>query len=428
MTHHHASRPLGYWESALCLLHDNLAGTGIIFNALLLNGHIDLAALKLALRCLFDRHPLLRATISPAPIGFTFNINATFEHIEIRSVTPKHDHTWQQIIEQALKQPLQIGQSLWRVIALDDSTGHCQILLFFHHAIADGLSCGYFAHDLLQTYQQALTGSVSTQTSLPFLDPVETLLDRSTRPTIESADTTSTATPARPYCYQHTAPIAQRTTKSCYRVLSLATLQHLRQQCQIHQVKMNAVLSAAMLKTSRQMDNSQDCFDLLTPINLRPFCRPKVDTTHFGCYISCVNAEFDQIEQTDLWSLAQRCAQRLTVSLNALTSLPQVLDSENQQQLSRLLCIDDADTRMHFPAGYVVTNKGTLPFQQQYGPLTLTGYFTGSSRQAGDIVMNLSINTLLDQTFLTFTYTEPLIATAWAEQFADTYQAYLEAN
>lgn len=51
--------------------------------------------------------------------------------------------------------------------------------------------------------------------------------------------------------------------------------------------------------------------------------------------------------------------------------------------------------------------SGSINFSKHYGSLELESYYT-SSRQAGDIIINLSITSLLEQTFLCFTYTDPL--------------------
>lgn len=416
------SRKLGFWESVLCILHDELYGTGIIFNAMHIKGRIDLALLKKALQTLFNKHPLLRATIEKRSDGYYFKLNAEFKKIPIQTIERKNGQTVETLIETELRNEFPTDSYLWRAFLIQSSDlndSYNEIVFTFHHAIADGLSCVYFIHDLLTDYHQAYENKIIPSDALPLLDPVEKLIDKKL---FEKTEEIKSSIPLTSYYYQKYAPLGQRTTKNIYRILASNYLQSLIKTCRARKLKINSAFNAAMLLAAYEMEKKALNLSLLTPVNLRNRCQPKVGLENFGCYISTVTTEFENIHnKNQFWELALDYETKLMSRIETLSDLPTELDMKHKEELSTLLSIDDADTRNHFTSGFVVTNKGYLDFPSQYGPLELLAYYTSSSRQAGDIVINLSITSMLDKSFLCFTYAYPLIETEWAEQFANNY-------
>lgn len=91
-------RRLGYWESALCLLHDKLEGTGTIFNATRVIGSLELDILKKSFRLLFERHPYFELLEKNKEVYY-FNLNAKFTNIPLQIVETEDSNCWQKLVE-----------------------------------------------------------------------------------------------------------------------------------------------------------------------------------------------------------------------------------------------------------------------------------------------------------------------------------------
>ncbi|GGI87952.1 condensation domain-containing protein [Legionella impletisoli] len=419
-------RKLGYWETALCLLHDQLAGTGTIFSATHIRGQIDFAHFKKAWYLLFQRHPLLRATIEQCSDGYYFKENARFDNIPIRSISHPDPSHWETVVEQQLSELFPTNQYLWQVILLHTNslpTNEYHIIFCVHHAIADGLSCVYLMNELLTYYKQINSKKNITIKPLPLLNPVEKLLSRPILVNMAKPKKDPTPKPIShtPVFYQNYKPLGQRVTKQIYRIIRQTDCRQLTMCCRQRNIKVNSAFNAAMLLAAQIMLEPPLHTELVTPVNLRLYCNPPIGLVHFGCYISCVSTPFALISDDSFWKLAQQYEQQLNAEIPKLASLPLEFDSANASQLSTLLDIESARMRLQFTSGFCVTNKGYLPFPKHYGPLELISYFTSSSRQAGDLVINLSVTSMLHQTFCCFTYASPLIQSEWASHFADQY-------
>ncbi|WP_133127061.1 condensation domain-containing protein [Legionella nagasakiensis] len=419
-------RKLGYWETALCLLHDQLEGTGTVFSATHVRGQMDFTHFKQAWDLLFQRHPLLRVTIEQRSDGYYFKENAKFAAIPIQCISHPDPRHWETIVEQQLSELFPTEQYLWRVTLLQTnslSANDYHIIFCVHHAIADGLSCVYLMNELLTYYKQISSKKTITITPLPLLNAVETLLSRQilVKMAKSTQDTTPKSIAQTPVFYQDYKPLGQRVTKQVYRIIRQADCTQLMMCCRQRKIKVNSAFNAAMLLTAQSMDQQPLHTALVTPVNLRPYCNPPIGLEHFGCYISCVGTQFALISDDSFWKLAQQYEQQLNAQIPKLALLPMEFNTANTSQLSTLLEIESARMRHQFTSGFCVTNKGYLPFPKRYGPLELISYFTSSSRQAGDLIINLSVTSMHHQTFCCFTYTEPLIKPEWAGHFADHY-------
>lgn len=68
-----------------------------------------------------------------------------------------------------------------------------------------------------------------------------------------------------------------------------------------------------------------------------------------------------------------------------------------------------------------MTNKGVANLTKHYGNLELTGYYTASSRQAGDLAINLSLTTIQNKIYCCFTYTKALLSVKRAKNLVDIF-------
>lgn len=416
-------RKLGYWESVLCLLHDRLLSTGTIMTMSQIDGRLDVDIIRQVVDLLMQRHPLLCAALSEKEDGYHFELTATPSSVPITVYSRIDDTHWQLLVEQQLLEPIDTNQAMWRVVLLQSDNQEEQqneLIFLIHHAIADGLSCVHLNAQCLDYYQRLSVGEQVTVDSLPFYDAVERLLDCAQLPDHQHAG--QEAVTPTPFYYQQVVPLAERRTKNIYRTIEDEELATFVSACKQKSYSINAVLNAIMLIVVSEMKRDTIDLTLLTPVNLRSYCEPKITLDDFGCYISCVTTQHPDVDfDDDVWQLAADYSEQLQEQIANLDQLPTDLPKERLEQQSQLLRCHDAQTRTEFPAGFVVTNKGRIDVPVEYGELTWRQYFTTSSRRAGDIVVNLSVTTIHKKMFLCFSYTKPLLTDEWVERLVDRF-------
>ncbi|MCH2180768.1 MAG: condensation domain-containing protein [Mariniblastus sp.] len=414
-------RKLGYWESVLCFMHDRLMATGTIVTMSQIMGRLDRERLKQSIAWLMQRHPLLRAVLVAKDDGCYFEISTDAPPVPMTVLTRPDETHWQLVVEQQLLESFEVNQTLWRVLLLqsdDPAVQQNEVVFLIHHAIADGLSCVHFNSQCLDVYQRLAAGEELQVEPLPLLGSVERMLDRSQLP--NHLETKSESCKPTPFFYQREAPLSERRTKNVYRCLEGAELTGFLSACRDQPYSVNAVLNAIMLLAVAELKRGKVDLSLLTPVNLRSYCEPKVSREHVGCYISCVSTEHAGVgAEDDVWQLAAAYSEQLMEQIANLDQLPAELPSEQLARQSQLLHLDDVETRTEYPAGFVVTNKGKVDVPIQYGDLEWQQYFTTSSRRAGDIVVNLSVTTIQDKMFFCFSYAEPLLPADWVERLVD---------
>ena len=414
-------RKLGYWESVLCLMHDRLMSTGTIVTMSQIMGRLDRDRLSQAVACLMQRHPLLRAVLVAQEDGYYFEISTNAPAVPMTVLTRPDEAHWQRVVEQQLGESFEVNHHLWRVLLLqsdEPSVQQNEVVFLIHHAIADGLSCVHLNSQCLDVYQRLAAGEELEVEPLPLLGSVERILDRGQLP--EHRKAKSASCKPKSFLYQQQVPLSERRTKNIYRRLEGAELAGFLSACRHQPHSVNAVINAIMLLAVAELEGGNVDLSLLTPVNLRSYCEPKVSREHVGCYISCVSTEHAGVHsEDDVWQWAAAYSEQLMAQIANLDQLPADLPREQLARQSQLLHCDDVETRTEFPAGFVVTNKGKVDVPIKYGDLEWQQYFTTSSRRAGDIVVNLSVTTIQDKMFFCFSYAEPLLPADWVERLVD---------
>ena len=414
-------RKLGYWESVLCFMHDRLMSTGTIVTMSQIMGRLDRDRFEKSMAWLIQRHPLLRAALVAQDDGYHFEILSNATSVPMTVLERPNQTHWQLVVEQQLLESFEVSQPLWRVLLLqsdDPSVQQNEVVFLIHHAIADGLSCVHLNSQWLDVYQRLAVGEEVKVEHLPLLDSVERMLDRGQLPS--RGEPKPESCKSAPFFYQEEATLAERRTKNIYRRLEGSELAGFLSACRRQPYSVNAALNAIMLSAVAELKGGEVDLSLLTPVNLRPYCEPKVNREHVGCYISCVSTEHAGVDvKDDIWELAAAYSEQLREEIANLDQLPIGLSEEQLVGQSELLHLDDVETRRQYPAGFVVTNKGKVDVPTIYGDLQWQQYFTTSSRRAGDIVVNLSVTTIEDKMFLCFSYTEPLLPAEWVKRLVD---------
>lgn len=167
--------------------HDNFSGAFHIVSISHLEGLINVNNLIKSLRILYMQHPLLKAIINNTSYKPSFEIDQSrhkFENIPIVAQLRKNDSHWETVLNLELKTPLQITESLWRVIILHEpgaEQSKCELIFSFHHAISDVISIAYFIKDMLTHYsnlQNLKLNEKKISEFFPYYHPQNVFLQR----------------------------------------------------------------------------------------------------------------------------------------------------------------------------------------------------------------------------------------------------------
>jgi nonribosomal peptide synthetase CepB len=142
-------RPLGQIETAMAGLHEQ-AGTTQTSSLLSLDGLLDAALLRSAAAQLWQRHPLLQATIEEQAGGLYYTRNARLDELPVRHLALSDPSAALAQLEQELNCPLDPSRGLWKLALLSAPGQQHHLLLTCHHAIVDALSLTLLLGELLQ--------------------------------------------------------------------------------------------------------------------------------------------------------------------------------------------------------------------------------------------------------------------------------------
>jgi NRPS condensation-like uncharacterized protein len=142
-------RELGYFESAQALTNEHFPFNAVI--VLHITNAPDEETLKEALTYVQARHPLLRVHIRNEKKRYFFESEGTPE-IPLKVVKRESDDHWQQVVEEELNSFTDFRRGPpARLTCLDVSGSNkkCELIVSFHHAIADAPSALSLLHEIL---------------------------------------------------------------------------------------------------------------------------------------------------------------------------------------------------------------------------------------------------------------------------------------
>lgn len=423
-------RKLGFWETGTALFHDDAAGAGIILIATYINGKIDHALLKQALHLLFQRHPLLRATIHRTKAGYFFKLNADFHAVPVRFINRDGEQRWLEVGEKELNVLFPTHEYLWRAALISSKDGQNELILSFHHAIIDGYSCVHFIDELLRLYIELDMQTFMRIEPLPLLEPIEKLVTfHPTKESIADEVAKTTRSGLTELAYQTYAPVGKRTTKNHVAIIPPEELQGLKERCHQNQASINSVLYAALLLAQQRVLGKTLDTVVSSPVNLRDYCEPAIDDDQIGLFVSWINELTGEITaNTSIWELARNYQLSHAHAIPKLAFLPENVKNEELEIYCPIFNLESLHHRRAFAAACSLTNMGQFDFPAIYGSLKLEGFFVTMSRQAGHVQINLSATSILQRLYLCFSYPHPLVHTDYIEEVAKQFKSILKSN
>jgi NRPS condensation-like uncharacterized protein len=420
------SRKLGLVENLFATLHS--MGAMIYVNIASIQGVISLDALRSAIDLLQKRHPLLQVHLQESDDGVSFCTEGTLR-IPLRVIERQHEQQWLEITESELLQKFS-GESdpLCRITLLQtfEQSGQNELIVTFHHAIADGISALHFVHELLSYYQQLVEESpISPIDSLPLLPPLEQLIKKCLSE-MNAADftqaTPNQTSPSPTLIIEQTAPVVDRQTRLIPHKLNQSLTLQLKSRCRDEQTTVHGALCAAMIMACVQQLSPQEpvFVSCSSNVNLRASCFPPVASEQLGCFVSSITTTHHAKPDANFWELARECRSNIHQLVHHKVPHYQVSNAEllNKYQSSFLAQL--AEHNMGRNTTTHVSNLGQWDLKPSYGSIRLESFYFATGLSLVGPCFWLGTTTVNQQLCCTFTYTDPLISTKTAEALANS--------
>ena len=422
-------RALGTWETGLVEMHDKLHAAGSGLNVIGFQGGLDAAKLKQVFRLLYDTHPLLRATIEKVSDQYFFVENALFENIHISFVEKKRPEEWQAIVENLIDMPFDKSESLWRiVVCYDHEAAQHELIFNIHHAIVDGVSLMALLEQIFSFYVELVKGNNLIVSSHQLQQNVENL--SATLPS--SGDKIDSDRPdavegVANFCYQKASAVGSRQTKCIYKDIGREKIYALRELCRKNKTTLGGLLNAVMQVSARHFYPDSPVVPMITPVNLREYFSPKLARDNLGFHVTCIATKHPaaELEGKNLWQIAQSYKEAEKPALSQALAKMRELSKSESSGLTNMFDFSHLKAATGFNSGFCVANKGMFVFPDHDEAIKMRFYYVTTSRQAGDIVMNLGVTSLQKKSCLTFTYCHPLVSDQLAQDFVKFYMSQL---
>lgn len=418
-------RKLGLVENLFATLHS--MGAMLYVNIASIQGIISFDLLRSAIDLLQKRHPLLQVHLQELDDGYFFCAEGTLT-IPAIAIERQHEQQWLEIAENELRQKFSDGFApLCRITLLQSSTQpyRNELIVTFHHAIADGISALHLIHELLSYYQQLFEGiPIPKLDSLPLLPSLEQLLQKSLAE-VTAADFTQaqpSETAASPtLLIQQMAAVSDRQTRLIPQELDQPLTLQIKNRCRTEQTTVHGLLCAAMMMACVQQLSSETpiLVSCSSSINLRASCSPIVEPNYLGSFIANVTTTHHTDPKANIWDIARECQSNILRSVQHKIPHYQVSNAELLNKYQPAFLAQVAEHNMGRSTTTHVSNLGQCDLKSEYGSVRLESFYFATGLNLVGTCFWLGTVTINQKLFCTFTYTYPLIRMKTAEALAD---------
>lgn len=364
-----------------------------------IQGEFSTEQLKRALMQVQQRHPLLRVRIALDETEQPWFAEEV-ANIPLRILRRQSEQHWQREVETELSTPFNWSQApLIRAVLLH-SLEISELIIVYHHPIADGTSGAYLIGDILQAI--AVPSAILQPLSMP-LSSEELMLGKA-----------DAALSLRPVALQTSAFKPQETSPRSRLLagsLTPETTARLIFRCRQEQTSVHAAICAAFLLAIVRQSGSkqQQTLRCATPINLQRHFMSLTDAQLSFC-VTSARTWHDLTPNTSVWAVAQSVKQQLNQAMEpeqVMTGIQQaqVWMSANPSSLQVWQGFVE-----QFGCDLVVTNLGRLALPQQFGQLQLRGIYGPSTMMGRDFSPVLGVITVGEQLCFTLVYPESVLS------------------
>ncbi|MGL5926476.1 phthiocerol/phthiodiolone dimycocerosyl transferase family protein [Chroococcidiopsis sp.] len=370
-----------------------------------IQGEFSSEQLKRALMQVQQRHPLLRVRIALDETEQPWFVEEV-ANIPLRVLQRQSEQHWQREVETEISTPFNWKQApLIRAVLLH-SPEISELIVVYHHSIADGTSGAYLIQDILQ----AIAVPSTILQPLPMPLSLEELM-------LGKADA---ALPDYPVALQSSdfkPPETSSRSRLLAGSLTPETTGELISRCRQEQTSVHAAICAAFLLAIARQSGSkqQQTLKCLTPIDLqRRFM--SVTDTQFSLYLSAAMTSHALTPNTSVWAVAQSVKQQL----NSAMEPDRVMAAIQQTQAWMSANPSAIQVWQGFIEQYggdiTVTNLGRLAIPQQFGQLQLRGIYGPSVMPSRDDGRLLGVATVGERLCFTLVYPESVLSPTAAAQ------------
>lgn len=309
--------PLSPVENVMRLLHDHHDGDATTAAVARVSGWIEEAPLRAALARVQERHPRLRARIEPGrgrQASFRLVEPLASIPLEVREVEDMA--AWQQMAVDICREKTDsTGQTLCRVVLLRNGREQvCDLVVRFHHAIADAASMVRFFDDLLTAYAATVTGQPADLPPLPW---AEVVMPRVYFPPrrrlwllLKFLGSLVRDAFLKPWMLNRGRQDCSKRVRRL--VLSAKETAALVAACRKEGTTVYGGLAAAALFAARALAGSESLrASCMIPFNLRKVLDPAIGDEQIGCFVGSLKGDFVLGRDVSFWDLARRCRARL---------------------------------------------------------------------------------------------------------------------
>ncbi|MBN2148831.1 MAG: hypothetical protein JW726_15695 [Anaerolineales bacterium] len=429
-------RTLSGFEKAFCLSEPPVPINHAIVARFV--GEPDEASLRIGLNYLRERYPMAAMRLQNDEDGKPCYTSDGVPDFPLRVTAQAHEESWQQVAAQELgtnfdllKGPMIRAVLLKRRANLSPSasTPCADLVLTFHHGIADGMSAVYFLRDLLCLLKDS-------SVNLPVIPPPPDLLSLIPETAKRSLSLKAQILGMKSglWLMQHFPPFrllfppADRLIEGrlpwqhmalVSRCLTKTQTTRLADLCREKGTSIHAAISAAWLRARLEIKpNIRNWKRIISsPVNLRGL----LDAENvFGMFMSNAVIAVDCPPSQDFWTIARQIKARLNHNIqtgrvyqwaltmlglmdSSLTAISRAVPTFATQPVNYDFSISNLG-RLSLPA-----QNSTLKLESVYGPIVNT-----SERE-----MTVGISTACDHLTMTLTYRDFLLNPEDAEKMAD---------
>ncbi len=424
-------RKLGSVENLFHIIHE--LGGMIDVNIARIEGNVQPNILQKALLLLQHRYPLLRVNIIDLKDGAYFS-SENIQRIPLQVITKTDESQWLQIAESELHKRFSIPfHPLCRITLLKSSLrdGISEIIVTFHHAISDGVSCLTFLDNLLIYYQKIVSQEeIDNSISLAFPAPIEESIDRERvnyNQTKEPKTEEKSDSFSPQLIIETQASLHERRTRIITRIINSKTLVNLEQQCQTQRTTIHGALWAATLLATKTISNFGEPLHLAcsSNLNLRKYSHPEIDSNNLGCFFSSVENIYTVTKNIEFWELARDCQQKFEMGKGqTINNLINTKRLANFTKLNLENILEQNSTGRTKTIN--ISNRGKFNLAKNYGQLKIQEiYFTVGQHILGPCLW-LGAVTFHEKLCLSLAHVTPLISSKTMNDFADSVVTILK--
>jgi hypothetical protein len=410
------SRPLNIFERAECMV--DTAGKGNLNFSIVssYSGTLDSPTVQTALKYLQQMHPLLRVAPNSTETISTFL--ETGAPVPLKEFSYQGREQWQSVVKQELKGRFnKLEEPLWRVCLLKGEE-RGQLIVTFHHAIADAV-CGMRVMNHLYEILAALLND-----QVPEVTEVNTPV-----PDTRSLYNLCAEEPGedRPIGIAEEEGLSQDFLTDS---VDETTTQQMMLWSKKHNVRVHAILFAALMMSVRDvLGSNYNSLTAITAVNYRSSFKPAFSPHVLALMRTLIQDEFSMEGVIELRDLAKAINNSVHSQLDAGKHVLNLKALE--KRLDRNATPQELLQRCKFPQNAVTqTNVGALEFSGNYPNSRLRleelSFFADVTPFCADRV-NVVLGTLTfrNKVSLSLWFLEGLVATEEAQAVLTRMKALL---